>query len=813
MKPGAWLEPNTEEPDAGAGSSARPSGRLVRLLAERELWALGLLQLLLFWRPLFGGTAFFRDLHLLAFWVRRRAGEMLAAGELPFWDPYLHAGQPLFGSPTHSVAYPTVLLQVVLPPTAAFNAEIVLHLALCGLGAYLAARVLRLGPGPALVAAIVFELAGCTLALTNLLNRTLAFPHLPLAFAFWHLHLREGRLRWLGLAAVSCALMGLAGFPELVVLAFAFLLGWGLVAEEGRGRRGFVAGRWAVLGLTSAGIAAFQLLPAVAYAAFSQRGAGLPAVNALTWSVHPLRLLELAFPGLLGRPDLVGDLMWGLPLEGGLVPYLVSVYAGFPALLLALAGARGDGAPGGLARGVRVVLAGTVVAGVLLSLGRHLPGVEQLFEAVPRLGVFRFPVKALVATVLPLSLLAGAGARRLFWNGEGGGARRRVGIVVLACAALLLVVADSDEGVRALFFLLFGGVPQEEASDGFRACLLHGALALAAIGALLAWPPGRGTRTRRVALLALLVADLGLAGRPALPVADRSLFDDEPRLAAAVREVAAGGALYRTEDRGPVGFPPEARTAAWLSRWGLEVLVGYTAAGFGVPVALHQNFDGLLDRDRAALSSFVAAVPWGRRVPVLEASGVRAVLTADPPPIPGLEHVRAFANASSRLFHLYRVPGAEPPERFVTRWRPARTVDDAITGLVNGRQREVVQVVGAGAPGPCPGSEPRPSVVGRSARRAAWEVDTPCPGLLLTTIPALPGWRAEVDGAPVAPARARGIHLAIPVPAGRHSVRLSYLPPGLLAGGGLTAATLLLWAGLLLRRRRSALFPWPLAGR
>jgi uncharacterized membrane protein YfhO len=63
-------------------------------------------------------------------------------------------------------------------------------------------------------------------------------------------------------------------------------------------------------------------------------------------------------------------------------------------------------------------------------------------------------------------------------------------------------------------------------------------------------------------------------------------------------------------------------------------------------------------------------------------------------------------------------------------------------------------------------------------------------------------WRASVDGRPAQVLRANGRHRAVPVPAGRHEVRVWYEPPGLVVGSALSAASLVLVAVLLVRERR-----------
>jgi hypothetical protein len=68
------------------------------------------------------------------------------------------------------------------------------------------------------------------------------------------------------------------------------------------------------------------------------------------------------------------------------------------------------------------------------------------------------------------------------------------------------------------------------------------------------------------------------------------------------------------------------------------------------------------------------------------------------------------------------------------------------------------------------------------------------PAVLVVSTAWLPGWSATVNGAPAPVARANGLVLAVPVPAGRSTVHLSFSPPGLRAG----ALSAMLSIGLLL---------------
>jgi hypothetical protein len=81
------------------------------------------------------------------------------------------------------------------------------------------------------------------------------------------------------------------------------------------------------------------------------------------------------------------------------------------------------------------------------------------------------------------------------------------------------------------------------------------------------------------------------------------------------------------------------------------------------------------------------------------------------------------------------------------------------------------------------------------------DVSTPSPRYLLVRESWLPGWSAEVDGRQTPVRRAAGMFFAVPVPAGRHVVELTYHHPGLALGlGGM--AVWLVFAVFALRPRQ-----------
>lgn len=760
------------------------------------LLALGLLQLLAFHRPLFSETFFFRDLYLLFFFARTRVAEQLAQGRLPLWDPLLNGGRPLLADVNFTALYPGNLLYLVFDPLTSFNLEIVGHFALAGLGAYLAARRLGLSPRAALPAAVVFELCGFALSLANLVNRLLALPWLPLLFVAWHRTLTGRRRRDLVATSVVAALQVLAGFPELTLLSFVTLLALSFAVPSplGTGRR---IASLAAAGLLAAGLAAGQLVPGLALVSRSVRGSGLGAESVAAWSVHPARLPELVVPGFFGRTDTIPDSdYWGAAREHQGFPYILSLYFGLPALLLALLGATEREEESFPAEGrMRVALSLLAVSGMVLALGRHLPLFSLALEA-PGVTFFRYPVKLLALSLLPVALLAGAGAERLL---RGRLTNRALALLALppSLAAAAAIGWRTSDSFRRTAESLFFGAPSDAAGAALPPALLHAALAgfgLVAAALLARTKP----RLAVPVLPALLAADLLSAGAPVNPMAPRALFSPPP-LAAEVRARLAGGKLYRARD--PLTLSAPGPELFWLARRNLEKLQEYTAAGYGIPLVHNVDFDGLIGRRIAALGRAVDASAWPERSKLLAASGATLVLTAERPRVPGMTPLVEAPLDPAGTLTLYRNEGAPPSVALLSRWTPVASPREALRAVLREDfdARREVALEGGPAGG---GSGAAGSVLSLSQRDPAEmlvRVRAAGAAVLFVATPHERGWLATVDGAPRPILTANGAFQAVFVEAGDHEVRLRYRPPGLTAGlvlTGLSVAVALAWLAL-----------------
>lgn len=771
-----------------------------KVFVEKELGAVLLLTVLFFWRPLTIETFFFRDLHLLFFFQRVKVALALGCGHLPLWDPFLHGGQPLLANLNNTALYPGNLLYLALSPVTAFNLEIVLHFALSGVFGYLAARVVSLSPAASLLSAVVLEFCGLTLSMANLVNRLYALPWTVASLLFWALFLKERRAVWLGALAGAGALLCLSGFPELFALNAAVLVVW-TIAAEGRGLSCVTSlVRLAAAGVLAIGLAAIQLVPTAFLVRTSERVGSGPR-DPLQWSISPRRLPEMAVAGFSGRVAALADTSyWGRHLENQGFPYFLSVYFGLPVLLLAVTGAFGQLSGTGPLRRTRVALFLVVAASLAASLGRFLPGFASGIGAVPGASLFRYPSKFLVAAIWPLALLAGLGAEVLAEE-RGQRVRRRLARASLAIAVLMAAAAAAIEfwpRFDTLFERFFFRSDAAEAvRGGLPGDFLRAAIAAALLGAF----AGAGLATKRFGghfLAALVAADLLIAGSSVNPFAPRALLGAEPPLASLVRREIGDGTLFRGDDSWPLRLSAPSNDIVWLARWNLEGLAKYTAAGFGIPLVFHLDFDRLADREMVVFSAAVHRRSWTERLRLLSSAGVTAVLREKEPETEGLVRVAEVPLLSGPTVVLDRNPAALPLASLVRKWRNAATLDEAIAVITTPGfdLRHEAVVTGGNAGGSPDGTMSVRSLGGDRTADARYAVATDGRALLVRTIPVTPGWRVAVDGTERPVIRTNGVFQGVFVNPGDRIVRFTYRPPGLLAGGLVSLVSLVLLVAL-----------------
>ena len=174
----------------------------------------------------------------------------------------------------------------------------------------------------------------------------------------------------------------------------------------------------------------------------------------------------------------------------------------------------------------------------------------------------------------------------------------------------------------------------------------------------------------------------------------------------------------------------------------------------------------------------------------------------DPPAVAG-----EVPMARQGRWVVYRLPGDTSRASLATSWSVAGSSEDALTAILDPGFRSADRAIVEGRPAFEPSTATVPAGAGSAAYRstgpqsAVVSVDAPRPAIVVIRTVYDKNWRATVDGHPVHILPTDYLVQGVPVPAGRHTVRVWYhdptIGPGIL--GTLVSLALLLGAAAFLR--------------
>ncbi len=442
-----------------SGTSATPCGEDSRILGRHAtLICVSVIvgvALLMFQRVIFAGEILTGgDVLAGAAIFEDYAQSRVAAGHLPFWNPYIFSGMPFFESMTwNGIVYPSYWIRRVIEAIPGVELPrltfIVLHYILAGIGTFAYLRSRRVGHAGALAGGLAYMLTPHLVGLAGIGHggKVLTGAYIPLVLMAAHQLLDTGERRWLGLLGLFGGLQFLARHVQvsyytwiavgILIVYFAFSAfrdkrGWGFIGS----RTAMVIGG----GVLAAAIAGILLIPLQSYSLLSTRVAesgGMGFDQATMWSFHPKELLTFLVPSAFG---LANETYWGpMPFNQ------VSHYAGYVALALA-ALALGTSRT----RSVRYLGILTAVC-LVLSFGKYVtPLYRVLYTVLPGFSRFRVPALFLLFAQFAIAALAGHGVSVVL-----GETRARVGswkawAAVLAGAGILVgvIVAAGRTGME-----------------------------------------------------------------------------------------------------------------------------------------------------------------------------------------------------------------------------------------------------------------------------------------------------------------------------------------------------------------------------
>lgn len=720
------------------------------------MWGLGLFPVLLLAPYLFSwptplifptselGTDLPREVWPLAIWIKNA---LAISGEIPLWRPYTLSGAPLIGHPVAPLLYPPHWLVLILPVALALNILAALHLAWAALGVYLLLRSERpsLHPYVAALCATLFAHTPKWLA-------HLAGGHWPTlaAIVWWPWALwallrfwRTGQWRWSLVLAVALAAQALnhgtyfvLGGLWLGAVTLIFLLHqrhWPQLVRAGL--------MWGGVGVLVLGLAAGQLWPLAELLPFSNRAALTPA-EAAFGSLPPILLLNLFFPSELQFPE------WFVYPGAGLV--LLSVY----------------GWATGWARSERL-WAGVALLGLLMSLGVNTPLYSLLYQAVPGLSLFRTPTRWWLLTLLALAVLAAHGFEQ--W---------RLG------SKLHPVRGRWATAVLGIFYALAGGVKLLMPAV-LPFAVWPTTLIVTVGGGLLLWP---ATARRGVVLASVFLLELlWVSGTLLRPMPEAALLASE-NLVAPLRQAALNG----ERSLAPYGGVPVASLVSenLLAADGYDPFPTATYADF-VRRAVGCDYAGYVvavPPTQASVEATQACPTVQPELKLLYLLNVRYLILPTTRPWLGAEPV-----VTADELQIYDLGLGAGRAFGVAQWQKT-TPENCLADLLK-IDVKVTALVETELPASELTGAPQVFSHAASTNSETFVVEAPRSGLLILTMPWLPGWRARVNGQPAQLLRVNCALQGVWVPAGAQTVQFEYLPLGLEWGRWLSLATALLVAG------------------
>ena len=676
---------------------------------------------------------------LLEFWPWRLfLRSELLAGRFPFWNPLIASGVPFAGCAQAAPFFPLNLLLIALTPSAWSLAAAFLKLFAAGFFTALHARRLGAGRAGAALAGVSFALCGVMVAWLGHPQTNAACVLPALFWALGRAAEKEGARAWVPVAVCAGVIL-LAGHPPTALHVLA--AGAAYAAFLRRGRIGAPALAFAA----GAALAAPALLPWLEYLSLSSTGAASAELARWSTRLSPFALVHLLMPLASGSPTHGSEVLAAAFGLGSASNFLERAgWIGLPALAFAaLAVARRGGE-----REVRFHAA-LALFGLAAAFG--LPPLPWLWRLLPGFSSAN-PTRLLLLFCFGAATLAGLGCDPEEAPAPARLTRGLAGLFAAALAAEVLAVAR----LAAAF---------APAELGFAAGQSAAFVAEAAAALWLVSRPG-ARRWAPLAAAAFLLRT-GLGVNPSAPA--ELLYPATPgirALAAAQgqgRVFGLGWAL--APDTGMAFGLRDARGRDFASLRRYEELVTGSAGSFD----FYQTAAELPPSPALlGISAVAATEKTAPAVPAGWTPSGEGDLLVFRPPVPGRRalFVPAARTATpAQAFAAVRAPGFDPAALI---W-----LDDWFEAPVT-----------AGARGDA-------RISSEASGEVNVEVLSDGPGWLLLLDTWYPGWRAEVNGRPAAVRRADYAFRAVPVPAGRSTVRFTYVPFSFWLGLALAALSAL----------------------
>ncbi|MBW8886916.1 MAG: YfhO family protein [Fibrobacteres bacterium] len=736
--------------------------------------------------------------------------EALKHGIIPQWLPYELGGMPSFDAGFGDTAYPLfILLGMILPIKTLISWMFVFHVLIAGLCAYyLVRRFFRLDK------LLSVALAAAYMLNTNFISHIHAghtgkfyiMTWLPLSLYLLLRSLqREAKLRhFLGLA-LSVTLMMLPFHPQFlyyVLMGYFVVWAWRtfqLAKEKAYGSAVMTAARFWVPILLGLGMAFFVLYPPTQWTKFyGVRGSTEKTTyeHATSWSMHPEETASLIVPEFGG----INEKYWGRnPFK------LNSEYPGLSVLFLGILGLvlyRKE-------KGYWFWLWGSIgLLAIVFGLGAHTPLFRLFYSLVPGIKNFRAPSMMLFWLATALLVMSADALSRLTRGNLPSETRarwsKRLAQVGFGIAGVLILSGLAPSIVYGMWDGIFGGdaLPNLANRAASQSAFSLGAIRAGALLGMLVFATRKWLLQKPdslrfgLALLAVTCVDLIWVDSNFIMTYDPGRFlASEP----AIDYLKADTSSFRVfdlpgaEERSVMHFHEIETVDGWTDneyRLYREYRGGDYQQNPNFMAGLKQNPDGTVSG--SVFLDMLNVKYLGYR---LQGEG-------------GLRLAPNTSVLPRAWFVPYwdTVPEAEAMERMkAPGFDPRKIAFLSGSGLTPRPQPEAA-AADTGKPAAAIRLEHK------DYNHSSWSVTAPSEGLLVLSELWFPHWQVQVDGKPAPLLRADFAFRGIQLPAGNHTVSLTYRSPWLRKGMAVSALCLLLLAagaGALywLEKRKSASAP------
>jgi hypothetical protein len=494
-------------------------------------------------------------------------------------------------------------------------------------------------------------------------------------------------------------------------------------------------------------------------------------------------------------------------------PYILSIYFGLIALALAGFGGLHNDRASVLPFKVRIFFLILFWSVCGLSLGRFFPFFQWFYRYIPGISLFRYPIKFLLAGLLPVALLVGYAAEVHF--GQGRPSLKMLCGLWSLCAVLLTLTLtfwfadDVANGFQELFFKQQG---TDIARRGVSASFVHASAVWLLLTLLYSYRYVQKRQWHQWLLAGILALDLLAAGKRVNPSVPENFLTQTPSAVPLVQSEIGDGRMFptRVADVRSVtlripfdnAWGISQNNIIWGWRWCLEVLNETMGAYYRIPIIFHMDFDGLTPRRIITLKTLLASLPWQQKLPFLSAGGVTLIVTPEEISLPEVVRLASIGKVYSQdSYFLYRNHAAAARIQFITRGTWVHADEEALKALLQPDYDPRTQVIlqspestlfdryMALSPSERPAAilpicaEPTQiATQSVTTHSASYRVVNPCAGYFVFAEPFYPGWRVYVDGKFTPIWRANYAFSAVFLPAGEHEVQRVYRPTSLLAG-------------------------------